>query len=81
MDGGEGDKEKARHDRTCVCLRVYSLVADKATKGHASPAHAIHEAAGEGFPPVSIHIFAILVVHRYRSRASAYKRVLAGATH
>lgn len=61
--------------------KVDSLITDKTAKGHAAPAHAAHEAAGETLATVPVDIVAVLDVHGDGLRAGADKRVLPRAAH
>lgn len=60
---------------------AHLLVSHKAAKGHAAPADAAHQAAGEAFATIPVDIVAVLDVHGNGLGAGADKRVLPRSAH
>lgn len=75
---GYGTREMRyrKEKRNRKARRGYLLVADKAAKGHAAPAHAAHQTAGKRLSSIKVDIVAVLVVDGDGLGAGAHKGVL-----
>lgn len=69
--------ERGKNVARKLKMEEYSLIADKAAKRHAAPAHASHEGASQRLSAVAIHaVAAVLIVDGDGLRTRAHKGVL-----